>query len=68
MSRIHMSSVEKTAVLRKRTTIIEEFGPSKLDEVPDKKETRITLRTVLKRLVLIGGIGSIRALFKSAIF
>jgi hypothetical protein len=68
MSRIHASRVKKTAVLRKRVTIIEEFEPSKPDEVPDKKETPITLKTALKRLVIIGGIGSIRALFKSAVF
>jgi hypothetical protein len=67
MCRIHAARVEKTVVLRKRVTIIEEFEPSKQDEVLDKKETRLTLRTALKRLVIIGGIASIRAFFKSAV-
>jgi hypothetical protein len=68
MSKIHASKVEQTAVLRERVIIIEKFEASKLDEAAGKKQTRITLRTVLNRLVLIGAIESIRRLFKSAAF
>jgi hypothetical protein len=64
MSRIRASRRKKPAVLRKRVTIIEEFEPSKPDEVPDKKEPTITSGTAL----IIYGIGIIWALFKSAVF
>jgi hypothetical protein len=64
MSSVEVAEADKPVALRKRVTVtFEEFEPTKLEPPPDPKGGAGRFKGLLKRLLLVCGVESIRRLF-----
>jgi hypothetical protein len=64
MSSVEVSEAEKAVTLRKRVTVtFEEYEPAKTEPPIDPQKGSGWLGTLLKRLLLLCGVESIRRLF-----
>jgi hypothetical protein len=64
MSSIELPQSEKPVALRKRVTVtFEEFEPARLEPPPDPKKDAGWFKGLLKKLMIVFGIQSIRHLF-----